>query len=390
MVLGGAFSQCPAIQYGIDSGYHVITVDYLPNNPGHKISDEYYNISTTDIEGVLYLAEKLNIDGISAYASDPAAPTAAFVSEKLNLVGSSYKSVEILSYKQLFRAFLQEHGFLSPWYICSDSLEEVIKKYNGSKAIIKPVDSSGSKGIFVINNSDELTEYFSVAKSFSRSGRVILEELIERKGPQIHGEGFVQNGELIFALLGDQVFSPVNNLVPYSTIVPSKFHEDIMEEAIKSVESIIKEIGFDTGGINIEIIRDKSDNIYVLEIGARNGGNFMPQLMKYATGFDLVKANVDSLFEYNINGHKEISPWKYFAQVILHSKADGIMERINIPSDFKHNILEQVLYYKPGDKVNKYKNSKDVIGVLIIEIENNKQLERLHHYLYMNDWISII
>ena len=80
LMLGGAMQQIPAIQHAKSLGLHVITCDYLPENPGHKFADEYYNVSTTDLDGVLSLAQKLRIDGIVAYASDPAAPTAAYVS----------------------------------------------------------------------------------------------------------------------------------------------------------------------------------------------------------------------------------------------------------------------------------------------------------------------
>ena len=85
LMLGGSMQQIPAIKQAKKMGHYVITCDYLPDNPGHQYSDEFYNVSTTDLEGVLALAKRLKIDGIEvAYASDWAAPTAAYVSEKLN------------------------------------------------------------------------------------------------------------------------------------------------------------------------------------------------------------------------------------------------------------------------------------------------------------------
>ena len=389
LILGGAFSQVPAIQYARDNGYYVITADYLPDNPGHKISHEYYNLSTIDKEKILTLAKKLKIDAISAYASDPAAPTAAYVSEKLNLIGSPYKSVKILSNKNLFREFLRENGFNTPWFIYGSNLKEIKEKYTGGKAILKPVDSSGSKGIFTICNENELKNHFHTAIDYSRSGRVILEEFIESKGPQIHGEGFVLNGEVIFLLLGDQYFSNINNLIPYSTIVPSNFHIDIMEEIHQQVKSAITRVGFKTGGINVEVIRDKKDNIYILEIGARNGGNFMPQLMKHATGFDLVEANVNAIFQKNEYSEYNKRGTGFYAQIILHADIDGIFKGVQIPNEFKNSVVDQTIYYSIGNRVNKYRNSKDVVGVLIMKIENVKSLELLKGYLQSNLWIMV-
>ena len=93
LMLGGSLYQTYAIKAAVEMGYYVITCDYLPENPGHKFSHEYHNVSTTDKDAVLNLAKQLKIDGIVAYASDPAAPTAAYVAEKLNLPTSPYESV---------------------------------------------------------------------------------------------------------------------------------------------------------------------------------------------------------------------------------------------------------------------------------------------------------
>jgi phosphoribosylaminoimidazole carboxylase (NCAIR synthetase) len=114
LMLGGSLYQVYAIKEAVRLGYYVITCDYLPGNPGHKFAHEYYNVSTTDKEAVLELARSLKVDGVVAYASDPAAPTAAYVCEKLGLPTSPYASVEILSKKDLFRAYLAEHGFNVP------------------------------------------------------------------------------------------------------------------------------------------------------------------------------------------------------------------------------------------------------------------------------------
>ncbi len=147
-MLGGAFSQIPAIQYAKNAGYYVITCDYLPGNPGHALSDEYHNVSTTDKEKVLQLAEKLKIDGIVAYASDPSAPSAAYVSDALRLPGASFHAVQTLAEKDLFRDFLRKNSFSSPKHlnISADASWDDVESLK-FPVYVKPVDCSGSKGI---------------------------------------------------------------------------------------------------------------------------------------------------------------------------------------------------------------------------------------------------
>ena len=42
----------PLIQRAKEMGNYVITVDYIPENPGHKLADEAYFDSTTDLDAV--------------------------------------------------------------------------------------------------------------------------------------------------------------------------------------------------------------------------------------------------------------------------------------------------------------------------------------------------
>ncbi len=105
----------PAIKAAHDLGVYVIMCDYLPHNYAHQFADEYHNVSIIDKEAVLELAQKLHIDGIMSYATDPGVATAAYVAEKMHLPGNNpYESVAILQNKGRFRHFLQEHGFNVP------------------------------------------------------------------------------------------------------------------------------------------------------------------------------------------------------------------------------------------------------------------------------------
>lgn len=72
MILGAGVSQLDAIRKAVELGFYVITVDYLPDNIGHKFSHQFVNCSTVDKEGILKIARDLSIDGIVTFASDVA------------------------------------------------------------------------------------------------------------------------------------------------------------------------------------------------------------------------------------------------------------------------------------------------------------------------------
>ena len=79
MLLGGSAQQVVAIKTAKNLGYYTVLCDYLPDNPGQYVADKYYNASTTDVEAVYQIAKDEQVDGILAYASDPAALPAASV-----------------------------------------------------------------------------------------------------------------------------------------------------------------------------------------------------------------------------------------------------------------------------------------------------------------------
>ena len=186
LLLGGSAQQIIAIETAQRLGYMTILCDFLPDNPGQYYADKFYRVSTTDKAAILQVAEKEKVDGILAYASDPAAPTAAYVADRLGLPGNPYDSVEILCNKDRFREFLRENGFCTPkargYLRISDAVSDLAAGVFSYPVIVKPVDSSGSKGVGKISALTEAEEKIGIAMSYSRGKRIIVEEYVEQYG----------------------------------------------------------------------------------------------------------------------------------------------------------------------------------------------------------------
>ena len=293
MFLGGAMQQIPAIKRAKEWGIYVIICDYLMDNPGQQYADEYYNISTTDKDAVLHLAKKIGIDGIVAYASDPAAPTAAYVANQLSLPGNPYESVNILTQKDLFRDFLQKNGFNCPKAASYHSYEEALKNISlfSFPVMVKPVDASGSKGVVKVEKLSTLQDAVKEALSYSRRKKFIIEEFISKKGYQVSGDGFSVDGKLVFTSYGNELYSShggTRDYVALGEFWPTLLHPDQKMKVDAEIQRIISKLHMRTGAYNIEVILDKNDKPFVIELGPRNGGSYIPQLIKYATGIDLI------------------------------------------------------------------------------------------------------
>lgn len=392
-MLGGSYFQVPAIKKARELGHYVITCDYIEENPGHKFAHEYYNVSTTDKEAVLSLAQSLEIDGIVAYASDPAAPTAAYVAEKLGLPTNPYKSVEILTNKDLFRKFLSENKFNVPKAKGYDSIEKAKEEFHYFKmpVMVKPVDSSGSKGVSKIDSIDRLQEKAEYALSFSRVKRFILEEYVEKFGYQIAGDGFSVNGKLVFRCFANDHFpsSDLNPYVPVGASWPYNMPKQIHDKIHNEIQRALKLLNMGTGAYNFDIRIDENKNVYLMEIGPRNGGNLIPQVIKYATGVDLVEYTIKAALGEDCSELKLVEPDGFWSVYVIHSEKNGILKNIKLNQEIvNNNLVKCELYVKPGEKISAFTGSNMTLGMMILKFfSENEMLEKMNA---LSNFVNII
>ncbi len=380
LMLGGSMQQIPIIKKAKEMGLYVITCDYLPDNPGHKYADEYYNVSTTDLEGVLEIAKKLDIDGIVAYASDPAAPTAAYVAEKLNLPGNPYESVKILTRKDMFRDFLQKNNLTSPKAEGYNKYEDAYREIDKFQfpVMVKPVDSSGSKGVVKIYDKSQLQDAVVEALMYSRSKRFIIEEFIEKKGYQVSGDGFSYNGKLVFSSYGNELYSGKNGTREYVAL--GEFWPSVLTDEQKSmvdsaVQQIITCLGMKTGAYNIEAILDKNDNVYILELGPRNGGSYIPQLIELATGVDMVKYTILGALGEDCSELSMKKTEGFYSNYKIMSHQSGKFIKVTYDPKFKtENLISEYCTCRPGDNIEPYKNTSNSLGEIIFKAESMEEM----------------
>ena len=395
LMLGGSAQQVIAIETAKKMGYYTVLCDYLTDNPGQYVSDKFYLASTTDKDKILEIAKEENVDGILAYASDPAAPTAAYVAEKLNLAGNPYESVEILCNKDKFRKFLSDNGFNTPkakgYDNIIEALQDIKSNYFKFPIIVKPVDSSGSKGVGRIDIDSDIEEKLEYAMSFSRGKRIIVEEFVEKYGYQIAGDGLSVNGKLVFRSFANDHFNPkcVNPFVPISASFPYNMPKDIHDKVHNEIQRLITLLHMNNCTYNFDMRIDKDYNVYLMEIAPRDGGNYIPQIIKYGTGIDLVEYSIKCAMGEDISD-VNLKPFEgYYAYYAVHSLEDGILDYIDINKDvLENNIVENHIIKKPGDKIEAFTGANTTLGCLLMKF--NSMEEMIDMMDNSSKWIKVI
>ena len=380
MLLGGSAQQVIAIETAKKLGYYTVLCDFLEDNPGQYVADKFYLESTTDKDTILCIAKKENIDGILAYASDPAAPTAAYVAEKMGLPTNPFESVDTLCNKDKFRIFLKKNGFNTPvacGYTDKETALNDIEKFD-LPVIIKPVDSSGSKGATVIHSWDKFDEAIDFAFEFSRGHRIIVEEFIEKKHEYlIGGDIFVVDGKVtVWGLLNCHRDSNVNPLVPVGKSYPLLLEKEDEQAVHDTLQTMIDKLGIKFGSVNVELVVDKNNKVWPIDVGPRAGGNMIPDLLGMIFNIDLVKMAVLTAMGEKVDS-TEVKGKGLFATYNLHSAKNGKYQTIEFSPELEKYIIRENLYKKQGDKVEYFDNASKALGIVFMQFENQEQRKEM-------------
>ncbi|MBQ8311251.1 MAG: ATP-grasp domain-containing protein [Clostridia bacterium] len=391
LLLGGSAQQIVAIETAKRLGYETVLCDYLPDNPGQHYADRFYLVSTTDKESVLQVAREEGIDGILAYASDPAAPTAAYVAEQLGLPTNPAESVEILCNKDRFRAFLRSEGFRTPVARGYTSVDDAMRETNCFQlpVIVKPVDSSGSKGATVLHSWEHLEQALSFAFSYSRGNRIIVEEFIEKKHPYlIGGDIFVIDGRIVlWGLLNCHRDGNVNPLVPVGKSYPLLLEEADEQAVHETLQRMVDRLGIRNGAMNVELVVDHKNGVFPIDVGPRNGGNMIPDLLGMIFGVDVVELSVKTAMGDRTDLLPSF-PHCFYATHNLHSDRDGIFEDVFISPELAQNIVKKCIYKKPGDRVEYFDNASKALGIVFMKFDSQEEMmKKLEH---INSLIQIV
>jgi biotin carboxylase len=366
----------------------------VPSNPGHRLAHRSHDVSTIDMAAVLRVAEQERIDAVVAYASDVSAPTAAYVAERLGLPGNPLEGVRTLTDKALFRRFQAEHGYFLPAHLtfdaaaldgaASEATLHSIAKALKLPVIVKPVDASGSKGITKVRSPADLLGALRGALVYSLTKRVIVEELITPLGYQVCGEGFLHGGQIVFHAFANEHFCP-NIVVPVGESFPAIFEPRLVDKGVSVLQSIFSRLGMRQGPFNFDLMFTPNEEVFVIEIGPRNGGNRMPEAIKYANQVDTISATVECALGQEVSLSKQANHFR--ATYSIHAKQDGVLSAIEYTPGIRAKIIDEKLFAAPGDRVKRFDMGSLMLGNLILAFESYEEmLSSLDH---MDEHISV-
>lgn len=317
LVLGGAKAQVKLIAAAKKEGYCVVLCDFTDTNPGIAMCDVHYKVNYMNFDEVLDIAKKEKVDGVVSN-SEYAMPTVSYVCDALHCTGNSSKSLSLLNDKYNFRKLQKSLDLYAPNSFESSQWEECFDKIQELKfpVVIKPAQSSGSRGTTVINDIDEFRnakQYWDACSKFSRNNKVVVEEFVKPHDLDafIGGDIFVIGEAIFYCGLFSSKRSKWRPLIPMTQTYPIIIDKQHFERLKDEVDKIIKQAGITFGELNIEGYFTNDDNLFFIEFNARQGGNGIPEVILRHSGVDFTKLLVTSA----------VGDMYYFEK-IMHEKID--------------------------------------------------------------------
>lgn len=376
LVLGGKpIGSCDLVLSAKEMGHYIIVADYLEDekSPAKMIADETWNISTADIDELVKKCKAEEVDAVITGIHEFNIDKKIQLCERLNL--SQYCTLEQWRFcdnKKQFKNLCTKYGI------------DVAKTFSRDNAdfpvIVKPVDSSGSKGFSICHNQDELDAGIDNAMSFSPSKNILIEEYVQCEACIIHYTAI--NGEIYFSGMSDkhsQILrggSSVMAIQTFPSMAIDRYLESTNEKAIK----MFKEFGVKNGPIWIEAFNDVESNRFIFnEMGYRFGGSMTNYPVKHFYGIDqlelLVKNAIGDDFEYSINMDYQPKTNNYCI-LPIHLKPGKISSISNIfDVESIENVIKLVQVHYSGDEIQEWGTAQQVFCYLHVAYNTADELK---------------
>lgn len=287
MVIAGGKWQVPLLKKLKSMGFEIICSNLYPDSVGFQYADYCEVADVRDWDKNLAIAKKYQVDAVFTDQSDIAVPTAAYVSEQLGLRTIGIKLAELFTNKYRMREYLKENAFPYPEYkICKD-LNEAKQFFKDLKhdAIIKPLDSQSSRGIYEIHDLADLDKHFDDTKSNSKDqSSVLIERYVQ--GTEFTVDGIVMDGIHHTLAISEKSHYDFNQNVAdalYFSYSNDTYDYDVLR---KQNDEIIQSTSLPFGLTHAEY-KLENGTFYLIEMAARGGGTkISSDIVPYMTGID--------------------------------------------------------------------------------------------------------
>lgn len=366
--IGGSVLQLPSLRLAKKTGFFTVLTDLDLECPGRELADRYERISGTDTGALLQLAEDVHREYslVGAYCSnDFGLPAVAAISEAFSLPGPSVAAVRNALDKSRAREIWKREGLPIPEGKSIKTLEELLNLAENINLpiIIKPPDSSGSRGVSSAWQSADLSKSFEEAKKYSET--VLVEELV--LGRHIDVNGLIDRGNYYPCGTMERFFSQPPHHYPICGYDPSSLDPDQEKEVHTLVSEAAPLLGAASGPVKADIIWTEQGPV-LLELAHRFHGDVSTA---YVMNFCHNNTPIETWFAY-LAGENTFSrllpgpPNCHSGYMGIFPEKEGVLRSIeNLDEALAIEGIKNIfLRITPGSLIKKHKDNTSLCGFI--------------------------
>ena len=301
---------------------------------------------------------------------------AAKLAKYFNLPGPDPDAISLCRNKEKQRLKMFRAGIGVPAYQKAARVTEAAAFVGkvGFPVVLKPVAGSGSIGVRLCRNLAEVTQHAELLLKrtvnecgLCQTNEILVEQYID--GDEYSVETF---GQEIVGItkkhLGTEPYF-VETGHDFPAFISTATRLAIAETVLKS----LKILNLNWGPAHTEV-RLNSEGVFVIEVNPRLAGGFIPELVRYSSGIDLIAETIN-LF---LGRPTCLMPQRQFFSSIrfilsgtsgILAKVEGLKKARQLPG-----IEEVSMYRKPGEKVSSFGDFRDRIGHVISTGESAQEV----------------
>ncbi|MBR0086429.1 MAG: ATP-grasp domain-containing protein [Lachnospiraceae bacterium] len=305
LILGGSRISCEIVRHARAMGIVTGVTDWYPleKSPAKQAADEAYYVNTTDIDAMAELVREKKFDGIFTGFTDSVLPYYADICERVGFPAyGTREQFELFIDKTKYKALMREFDVptIPEFTVNTDRFDESVKDIV-FPVIVKPADSSGSRGITVCENAEELKKAISFAADTSKAKEILVEQYIDNAEATVFW--LFVDGRYYMMLLGNRHIKHNQEgelPLPAGYTYPAAVQPKFLAEVAPKMEKMFRSVGIKDGMMFMQCkIVDGTCVVY--DIGYRLTGSLEYINLKGVCGYD----PLDMMIRFALTGSME-------------------------------------------------------------------------------------
>ena len=290
LFVGAGRNQRRAIERVRELGVRVVAVDRNAEAPGLVLADAGEAVDFSDVDAVADVGRRHGVGGVMTIAADSAVPIVARVAELLDLPGIGSEAAHLATNKIAMRRAFAERGVPQPRFAALRTLSEahVAARAVDFPAVLKPADSAGQRGVFLVRSGEELAAQMALSLAASPTQQAIVEEFHE--GREINTLLVARQEDVRLVTASDRIRPEgIGFGVALAHLYPSTLFGDLLAEVEQVAVAAVHAIELHNGIAYPQLLLSPDGAVRVVEIAARIPGGQMVEVPRYGVGVDLVE-----------------------------------------------------------------------------------------------------